>query len=94
VRTLISIVAVVCVMAGVGLAYAAQSAGAHSCMDDQACWNWRTMGNHKRAITTNGGRTLVVGPARFDRANRGFYIDWARTPALKGDGPRLNVQNY
>lgn len=67
---------------------AASNAGARAaCYEDSPCWNWRTMGNHKRGIVTKAGRKLVIGPKRFDSINRAHRIDWARTPHLKGDTP-------
>lgn len=56
------------------------------CMEDSACWNWRTMGNHRRGIYLQGGptRIVVTGPA-FDRYRAAHRIDWTRTPHLKGD---------
>lgn len=79
-----------------------------SCHEDEACWNWRTMGNHRRGITTldtlhvraNGtvrvtrGRRLIVNALAFDRLNRAFRIDWNRTRMLHGDGSRYDVQFY
>ncbi len=56
-----------------------------ACQDGQPCWNWRTMGNHKRGIVLTNGRYLVVGPASFDGISRERRIDWTRTPRLKGD---------
>lgn len=58
---------------------------ANVCQEDNSCWNWRTMGNHKRGITTTGGRSIVVGPIRFDRLNNAHRIDWKSTPRLRGD---------
>lgn len=79
-----------------------------SCQEDQLCWNWRTMGDHRRGITTlpvlyvradgtvgvHPGRRLAVGACAFDRLNRAFRIDWNRTRMLHGDGSRYDVQNY
>ena len=67
---------------------------ARACAEDAPCWNWATMGNHKRAIVTIGGRKLVVGPIRYGRLNRAFRIDWARSARLRGDGHRYDVQSY
>lgn len=72
----------------------APPATSSTCQEDQPCWNWRTMGNHKRGIVTLAGRRLSVGPARFDAINAGFRIDWQRTPRLKGDGARQDAQDY
>lgn len=56
------------------------------CTEDSACWNWRTMGNHRRGIYLKGGpaRIVVTGP-QFDHYRAARRIDWARTPHLKGD---------
>lgn len=59
--------------------------GAATCQEDAPCWNWRTMGNHTRGVKTVAGRSLVVGPAKFDALNRNRRIDWRSTPRLKGD---------
>lgn len=64
------------------------------CAEDARCWRWRTMGDHRRGIVTIGGRKRVVGPRAFDRANRGFWIDWRRTPRLPGDGRRYDARDY
>jgi len=40
------------------------TAGAAVCHEDQPCWSWSTMGNHKRGVTVNGVRR-VVGPCQF-----------------------------
>lgn len=53
------------------------------CHEDAPCWNWATMGNHRRGVRTVGGRRLVVGPHRFVAIRA--HIDWSRTPALRGD---------
>ncbi len=52
------------------------------------------MGNHQRGIVTLAGTRLVVSPARFDRLNRAFRIDWSRSRYMRADGPRYNVQDY
>lgn len=53
------------------------------CQEDAPCWNWRSMGNHRRGVFTVGGRRLVVGPRRFDAIRA--HVDWSRTPVLRGD---------
>jgi hypothetical protein len=64
------------------------------CHEDQKCFQWRTMGNHKRGVTTIDGRRIVVGPFTFDALNRMLLIDWTATRYLRSDGHRFNVQNY
>ncbi len=56
-----------------------------ACAEDAPCWNWATMGNHKRGVFLTNGRLLVVGPASFDGIRRERRIDWSRTPHLLGD---------
>lgn len=56
-----------------------------SCNDDQPCWNWRAMGNHRRAIVLTNGRRLLVNGLSFDGYRREHRIDWTRTPHLRGD---------
>ncbi len=73
---------------GLGFAGKADTAIPHpspTCADGDPCWNWRTMGNHKRGIVLTNGRRLVVGPASFDGIEREGRIDWTRTPRLRGD---------
>lgn len=59
------------------------------CQEDDPCWVWSTMGDRSRGISTlDGARNLVVGPCRFARLYR--YIDWSRTPQLRGDATARN----
>jgi len=54
------------------------------CHEDQACFVWSVDGNQKRGIATlDGARKRIVGPCAFARLHR--YIDWTRTPRLRGD---------
>lgn len=60
------------------------AAPVRACQEDQACFVWSRDGNRKRGIDTlDGARGVVVGPCRFARMYR--YIDWSRTPHLRGD---------
>ncbi len=52
------------------------------------------MGNEQRGIVTIAGARLVVSPARFDRLNRAFRIDWTASRRMRGDGPRFDAQDY
>ncbi len=80
---------------GAALAFsAAPDSAAAICHEDARCWNWRTMGNHKRGVVTLAGRHKVVGPVAFDRLDNACRIDWERTHKLRGDGARCDVQNY
>ena len=69
------------------LAFGVQAATAHSspCHEDQPCWNWRTMGNHKRGIVTTDGRYRVVGPRMFNRYRDAGHINFTHCPRLPGD---------
>lgn len=62
---------------------------AHHCTEDSACWNWATMGNHKRGIVTVWGDAKIVGPRGYcrelhhtPRYMRRYFI---RTNRLHGD---------
>lgn len=59
------------------------NAAQQRCMEDQPCWTWSKMGNHKRGVTTAGGKLLVVGPCRFAT----LYVKGALadTPRMRGD---------
>lgn len=63
---------------------------ARQCHEDQACWNWAKMGNHKRGIVLNTPdgeptRTAVVGVCQFNLHDLAGWIDWQHTPHLRGD---------
>jgi hypothetical protein len=77
-------------LTGAAMALAlATAAPAHAgapakCQEDAPCFTWSTMGNHKRGIATvDGAWRRIVGPCEFARLYR--YIDWSRTPHLRGD---------
>ncbi len=91
-RRLATAVALTAALAGV--AVPASATARVACQEDQRCWNWRTMGNEQRGVVTLAGARLVVSPARFDRLNRAFRIDWTASRRMRGDGPRYNVQDY
>lgn len=55
------------------------------CYEDQPCWAWSKMGNHKRGIVLKNGRRAVVGVQRFKRLDSKRRIDWTATPRLRGD---------
>ena len=39
---------------------------AHStCVEDEPCWHWPTMGNRKRGIVSMRGTHVIVSPCRF-----------------------------
>ena len=60
------------------------SAQATVCTEDMPCFNWATMGNHKRGVQVWHGDivvTKVVGPCQFARLKR---ID-STSAKLRGD---------
>jgi len=59
---------------------------AHRCAEDDPCWRWPRMGNHRRGVTLLSGRTVIVAPCRFARLARRDRIDWTHTKPLRGDG--------
>lgn len=77
----------------IGVPVAAASSTSHpsvaltiGCQEDMPCFNWATMGNHRRAVaTTDGNWHRIVGPCTFARLMHGRYIDWTRTSHMKGD---------
>jgi hypothetical protein len=50
------------------------SRAVHMCQEDEACWNWTTMGDGQRGIYVDGGVTIVTAesfcriPARIRNA--------------------------
>jgi hypothetical protein len=96
-RFLIGVLAVLAIAVGVMCARTATIASAGSCAEDAPCWVWSTMGNHKRSVATRDGAWhVVVGPCRFARLAHGDYIDWSRTPHLRGDwtARRIGCKHY
>ena len=74
------------IVAAIGLGVLASAASAtSSCAEDDQCWTWPTMGNHRRGVVTMHGNLPVVGPCRFARMARRHAIDWSSTPRLRGD---------
>jgi hypothetical protein len=57
---------------------------AHVCAEDDACWTWPTMGNHKRGVVGFTGARRVVGPCQYSRLVR-YGLLSPRTPRLRGD---------
>jgi hypothetical protein len=89
------------------LAIKGQGASAIACAEDEPCWNWATMGNHRRGVVTLEGDPLVVGPCRFQRLwYRGLLrysvrfdgVSYPTLDRLRGDGTArrkvCNVQLY
>lgn len=42
-------------------------AGGWYCAEDDPCWNWAKMGNHRRGVILLDGTPKVVGPCGFNR---------------------------
>ncbi len=61
------------------------AAPACPCHEDMPCWNWRTMGNRRRGLTTVSGRFVVVTGPMFDVLKRGHRISWQRSARMTGD---------
>jgi hypothetical protein len=53
--------------------------------EDEPTWVWSRCGNRRRGLTTRDGRRLVVGPSAFRALDAARFIDWARSPRLRGD---------
>lgn len=67
----------------------ATAAPARTCTEDAACWNWATMGNHTRGVTTVHETHIVVSPCHFQRlARSGKLTYWP----MRGDATALRVQ--
>lgn len=54
------------------------------CHDDQPCWIWSKMGDHKRGVILSDGTRRVVGPCAFARLRDAGRLS-ARNPRLRGD---------
>jgi hypothetical protein len=60
------------------------------CYEDSPCWHWPTMGNLERGVvlrTPRGEpkRRAILGPCGFAYYDHMGWIDWKRTPRLRGD---------
>lgn len=69
----------------------AGSSAAPHCAEDAPCFNWAHDGNHRRGVTLNTPngeptRRAVVSVCQFNLYDRAGWIDWQRTPRLRGDG--------
>lgn len=71
------------------LAAAAMSGG---CQEDMPCWNWASMGNHRRGVVTLTAGRHVVNPCRFQRLMRAGRIDYGASGALLGDTLAMRVR--
>ena len=74
---------------GAGNYVQGRAASPLACAEDMPCWNWATMGNHRRGIVTVWGTPKIVGPRAYcreyrhtPRRMRRYFI---RTNRLRGD---------
>ncbi len=74
------------------IALLAAAALAGGCAEDSPCWNWASMGNHRRGVVTHRGTSLVVSPCRFQRLMRAGVVDYAASGPLKGDKLAMRVR--
>lgn len=72
------------------LAAAALSGG--GCQEDMPCWNWASMGDHRRGVVTMFGTPLVVSPCKFQRLMKMRVIDYRPDDVLKGDKLAMRVR--
>jgi hypothetical protein len=76
--------------------HAAPAEAPTRCAEDQPCFSWSTMGDHRRGVTIDG-HTRVVGPCAFQRL---VYERGITVRPLHGDGYALrygcgfDVQDY
>lgn len=69
-----------------------------TCAEDASCWTWSRMGNQARGVVLKRSAPRVgeriagkgrawrrVTPCTFREASRRGFIDWQRTPRLRGD---------
>lgn len=61
------------------------------CYEDEPCWTWSTMGNLQRGVVLNTPRgerkrRAILDPCGFAYYDHMGWIDWKRTPRLRGDG--------
>ena len=74
----------VALMAALSLAVAPQP-HAKTCTEDMPCWNWTTMGDHRRGVVTMWGTPKVVSCGDLRWLIRHGDLD-PHTPRLRGDG--------
>lgn len=81
---------------------AGTASAAQPCLEDQPCWSWSQMGNHKRGIVTVWGNPAVVGPCGFYRhyvkarsVGMGrYFLRSNHVRGLHGDSYALRVGPY
>lgn len=59
--------------------------GGQSCQEDMSCWNWVTMGNHRRGVVLLDGRKRSVNRRQFCWYYKNARIDWSKTKHMKSD---------
>lgn len=86
---LIAFLAVIFTLAALMFATTVPAAHAATrCAEDDACWNWATMGNHTRGVITAHGTRVVVGPCTFQRfARAGNLRYWP----MRGDVTAMSM---
>jgi hypothetical protein len=62
----------------------ARAAASVRCLEDEPCYRWDTMGNHRRGVFVIGRRArIVVSTCGYARVHA--RIDWTRTTHVRGD---------
>lgn len=56
------------------------------CAEDNPCWNWTYMGDHRRGI-----QGLIVSPCRFQRLILSGKINYRRSDIMKGDDLAMRI---
>jgi hypothetical protein len=75
----------------VALAFAGRADAGVVCQEDAPCWNWASMGNHRRGVVTVLGAHVVVSPCRFQRYRRWHALDMRASGRMKGDALALRL---
>ena len=73
---------VACAMLFVTLGASAEGA-TPDCHEDEPCWVWSKIGNHKRGVTV-AGKLRVVGPCQYAKLAHAGRLDKS-TVTLRGD---------
>jgi len=70
-------------MAGMMLLVIPATATAAPCYEDQPCWAWSKMGNHKRGVNV-AGKVRIVGPCQYAKLAHAKRLD-SNNVRLRGD---------
>lgn len=71
-----------------------------ACHEDAPCWNWATMGDHKRGVIIIAGRSrtgkdltrkVVATPCEYQHLRRAGLVH-ASTPHLRGDATAMRFR--